>query len=280
MVNMEQMKVTPSVIVMSYGLIPFSRILKNILREDGYHEDFLENLYHSDCYFLPIRDNQQVLVGVELITHFSSEDGTVRIPTSRVIAQLTEEQHWQLFSEQLELLKSCQHFFIQHKLFAWLNLTPQVATLLLERDNYAGELLKYPFIELLINENYPHLNEGKDNRGLLSLSQVYPLVLGNLGAGNSTMKAVFDGLFTRVMLDKSFIQQQITHRSFEPFIRAIQAQISPCCNCIIAGGIDTAEILAQITPSISMLSGMPVACRSHKSDNDVGSAITLLFAGV
>ncbi|MCF3281768.1 EAL domain-containing protein [Escherichia coli] len=191
---------------------------------------FLENLYHSDCYFLPIRDNQQVLVGVELITHFSSEDGTVRIPTSRVIAQLTEEQHWQLFSEQLELLKSCQHFFIQHKLFAWLNLTPQVATLLLERDNYAGEL------------------EGKDNRGLLSLSQVYPLVLGNLGAGNSTMKAVFDGLFTRVMLDKSFIQQQITHRSFEPFIRAIQAQISPCCNCIIAGGIDTAEILAQITP--------------------------------
>lgn len=93
-------------------------------------------------------------------------------------------------------------FFIQHKLFAWLNLTPQVATLLLERDNYAGELLKYPFIELLINENYPHLNEGKDNRDLLSLSQMYPLVLGNLGAGNSTMKAVFDGLFTRVMLDK------------------------------------------------------------------------------
>ncbi|ENB17195.1 putative regulatory protein YdiV, partial [Escherichia coli BCE008_MS-01] len=44
----------------------------------------------------------------------------------------------------MELLKSCQHFFIQHKLFAWLNLTPQVATLLLERDNYAGELLKYP----------------------------------------------------------------------------------------------------------------------------------------
>ncbi|HDS5533464.1 TPA: EAL domain-containing protein, partial [Escherichia coli] len=98
------------------------------------------------------------------------------------------------------------------------------------------------------NENYPHLDEGKDNRDLFSLSQMYPLVLGNLGAGNSTMKAVFDGLFTRVMLDKSFIQQQITHRSFEPFIRAIQAQISPCCNCIIAGGIDTPEIMAQITP--------------------------------
>ncbi len=171
-------------------------------------------------------------------------------------------------------------FFIQHKLFAWLNLTPQVATLLLERDNYAGELLKYPFIELLINENYPHLNEGKDNRDLLSLSQMYPLVLGNLGAGNSTMKAVFDGLFTRVMLDKSFIQQQITHRSFEPFIRAIQAQISPCCNCIIAGALIRQKYWHRLPPSISMLSRDACGLPFYKSDNDVGSAITLLFAGV
>ncbi|TMQ91275.1 EAL domain-containing protein, partial [Escherichia coli] len=82
------------------------------------------------------------------------------------------------------------------------------ATLLFERDNYAGVLLKYPFIELLINENYPHLNEGKDNRDLLSLSLMYPLVLGNFGAGISTIKAVFACLFTRVILAKSFIQQQ------------------------------------------------------------------------
>ncbi len=93
------------------------------------------------------------------------------------------------------------------------------------------------------------------------------------------MKAVFDGLFTRVMLDKSFIQQQITHRSFEPFIGAIQAQIS------LVAIASSRTLIRQkywhrLPPSISMLSGMPVACRSHKSDNDVGSAITLLFAGV
>lgn len=215
---------------------------------------FLENLYHSDCYFLPIRDNQQLLVGVELITHFSSEDGTVRIPTSRVIAQLTEEQHWQLFSEQLELLKSCQHFFIQHKLFAWLNLTPQVATLLLERDNYAGELLKYPFIELLINENYPHLNEGKDNRDLLSLSQMYPLVLGNLGAGNSTMKAVFDGLFTRVMLDKSFIQQQTRIApSNRLFVRS-RRKFPLVAIASSRGALIRQKYWHRLPPSISMLS--------------------------
>ncbi len=205
----------------------------------------------------------------------------MRIPTSRVIAQLTEEQHWQLFSEQLELLKSCQHFFIQHKLFAWLNLTPQVATLLLERDNYAGELLKYPFIELLIDRNYPHLNEGKDNRGLLSLSQVYPLVLGNLGAGNSTMKAVFDGLFTRVMLDKSFIQQQIAHRSLNRLFVRFRRKFPLVAIASSRGALIRPRNMTQITPLRFPCSpGMPVACRSHKSDNDVGSAITLLFAGV
>lgn len=208
----------------------------------------LENVYHSDCYFLPIRDSQQNLVGIELITHFSSEDGTVRIPTTRVMAQLSEEQHWQLFVEQLELLKSCQHFFIRHKLFAWVNLTPQVARLLLIDNNYAAQLLKIPFVELRINENYPQLNEGKDNYNLLHLSQIFPLVLGNLGAGNSTMKAIFDGLFTRVMLDKGFVQQQIANTSFAPFIRTIHAQISPCCNYIIAAGIDTSGMLAKITP--------------------------------
>ncbi len=40
---------------------------------------FLENLYHSDCYFLPIRDNQQLLVGVELITHFSGDAANLLI---------------------------------------------------------------------------------------------------------------------------------------------------------------------------------------------------------
>ena len=181
----------------------------------------LDNLYHSEFSFLPARSEKGDLEFVDIITSFASAHGDVRIPTELVLPRMSDDEQCRLFVEKLELIETCQHFFIQHKLFAWLNLTPQVATLLLERDNYAGELLKYPFIELLINENYPHLNEGKDNRGLLSLSQVYPLALGNWGAGNSTMKAVFDGLFTRVMLDKSFIQQQITHRSFEPFIRAI-----------------------------------------------------------
>ncbi len=47
--------------------------------------------------------------------------------------------------------------------------------------------------------------------------------------------------------DKSFIQQQITHRSFEPFIRAIRRKF-PLVAIASSRGIDTPEILAQIIP--------------------------------
>ena len=209
---------------------------------------FLENLYHSDCYFLPIRDNQQDLVGVELITHFSSEDGTVRIPTSRVIAQLTEEQHWQLFSEQLELLKSCQHFFIQRKIPAWINLTPAVANTLLSDAEYASRVERFSFIELTINASYPELNSGKEDPTLAALAARFPLIMTNYGAGGISTRAIFDGLFKRVVLDKNFVQQRITHISFEPFMRAILAQLSPCCESIIISGIDTQEMLTRVLP--------------------------------
>ncbi len=69
MVNMEQMKVTPSVIVMSYGLIPFSRILKHPSRGTVTMKIFWR-IFIILIAISPIRDNQQVLVGVELITHF------------------------------------------------------------------------------------------------------------------------------------------------------------------------------------------------------------------
>ena len=89
---------------------------------------------------------------------------------------------------------------------------------------------------------------------LLSLSQMYPLVLGNLGAGNSTMKAVFDGLFTRVMLDKSFIQQQITHRpSNRLFVRS-RRKFPLVAIASSRGALIRQKYWHRLSPLISMLS--------------------------
>ncbi|SUX81532.1 Cyclic di-GMP regulator CdgR [Citrobacter youngae] len=162
--------------------------------------------------------------------------------------RMSDDEQCRLFAEKLELIETCQHFFIQRKIPAWINLTPAVANTLLSDAEYASRVERFSFIELTINESYPELNSGKENPTLAALAARFPLILTNYGAGGISTRAIFDGLFKRVVLDKNFVQQRITHISFEPFMRAILAQLSPCCESIIISGIDTQEMLTRVLP--------------------------------
>lgn len=71
------------------------------------------------------------LLVLEIIATFAAEDGAVRMPTELVAPRLSVEEQYCLFVEKLALLETCQHFFIQHKLIAWLNLPPAISDLLL-----------------------------------------------------------------------------------------------------------------------------------------------------
>ncbi|MFS9434076.1 EAL domain-containing protein [Citrobacter sp. C348] len=208
----------------------------------------LDNLYHSEFSFLPARSAGGDLKYVDIITHFVSPDGVVHMPSGLVIPRMSDDEQRRLFSEKLELIETCQHFFIQRNISAWLNLTPAVANTLLLDAEYASRIERFSFIELTINESFPELNKGKENPILAALAARFPLVLTNFGAPGISTRAIFDGLFKRVVLDKHFIQQRITQNSFEPFMRAIQAQISPDCESIVISGIDTQEMLERVLP--------------------------------
>lgn len=137
--------------------------------------------------------------------------------------------------------------FIQHKLIAWLNLPPAISGLLLDSELFS-RAARYPFLELAINENYPGLNHGKENETLANLAMHFPLMLANFGAGEASTKAIFDGLFKRIMLDKNFIQQRAEMISFEPFMHAIVAQISSSCESLMIAGIDNEAMFARAAP--------------------------------
>lgn len=117
----------------------------------------LDELYHSELFFLPVMDENARLVGLEIIATFAAEDGAVRMPTELVAPRLSVEEQYCLFVEKLALLETCQHFFIQHKLIAWLNLPPAISDLLLDSELFP-RAARFPFLELAINENYPGLN--------------------------------------------------------------------------------------------------------------------------
>ncbi|WP_367162783.1 EAL domain-containing protein [Kosakonia cowanii] len=198
----------------------------------------LDYSYRSELLLLPARNGNGVLQGVEIIVNFVGKDSTVRAPTELVLPRLTNAEKVTLFTEQLALIEACQLFLIQHHLTAWINISPEITEQLLTDDTLAAQVRKFPCLELAINENYPDLNSGKENKTLSLLAKQYPLVLWNFGVGAASTRAVFDGLFKRVMLDKNFIHQRLSTLAFEPFMRAIISQVEPYCDAVMLAGID------------------------------------------
>lgn len=205
----------------------------------------LDTVYHSQFYFLPMRSSQGKLFGVELITNFMTADATVCIPTEFVISHITAQQQLSLFCEGISLLESHQHLFITQDFVAWININNDIVDAILKSPELISHIKRLPFIKLTINESYQDLNLGKDNLQLREVSQHFPLVLANFGAGVATMKSIFDGLFSAIMLDRAFVHKQIHSRSFVPFMQAIIGQVSPFFCSLLIAGIDDEESLLK-----------------------------------
>lgn len=208
----------------------------------------LDNTYCSQLFFLPARNTEEQLVGLKVVSHFSDLNNHVRIPTSLVLPRLTPQEEITLFQEKLALLMTYQFFFLQHGLKAWIAIPPGVVDALLTQDDLAAEALRFPFLELAVSESFPALDEINEQHPLAQLSQRFPLVLSDFGSGEASTKAVFAGLFSRVVLDRNFVQRQLKSASFEPFMRAIVSQIQPCCQAIMISGVDDESTRHRVEP--------------------------------
>lgn len=208
----------------------------------------LDKTWRSELLFNPARNAEGELQGVEIAVNFVGVNREAQAPAELILPHLTPQQSEMLFIEQLQLLSVCQHFFIQHQIAAWINITPAVVERLLRDDDLAASVNRYPFIELMVNENYLNLNSESENSLLSQLSSRFPLVLANFGAGAASTRAVFEGLFARVRLDKHFVSQRLKSPSFQPFMQAIITQVEPYCRSIMIAGIDSEQMLKKVRP--------------------------------
>lgn len=207
----------------------------------------LDIAYQSELLLLPARQDSGALTGLEIVVNFVGVDNQIRIPTELVRPYLTPEQELMLFQEQLAMLDSCKLFFIQQQLTAWINISPVIVEYLSAEQNGVSICEQYPWLEFTINENYPGLNKGNMNTALMDFARRFPLVLGNFGAGDASTKAIFDGMFKRVALDKNFIQQHLTDNTFELLLRAIMTQVSPYCQSLMVAGVDDEIALQRLS---------------------------------
>ncbi|MFO3903935.1 EAL domain-containing protein [Enterobacter hormaechei] len=207
----------------------------------------LDIAYQSELLLLPARHDSGALTGLEIVVNFVGVDNQVRIPTELVRPYLSPEQELMLFQEQLAMLDSCKLFFIQQQLTAWINISPTIVEYLLMDQNGVSICEQHPWLEFTINENYPDLNKGNMNTALMDFALRFPLVLGNFGAGDASTKAIFDGMFKRVALDKNFIQQHLTDNTFELLLGAIMTQVSPYCQSLMVAGVDDDVALQRLS---------------------------------
>lgn len=203
--------------------------------------------YNNHAAFYPVYTLTGRLTAVELNSWFSHETANVVIPVEMVIPQLTFEQRISLLQSEINLVEKYHDFFTRHDLHIGINIDEVVAQAILDSEFLLHKMGGLDCLELEINESFADLSQGKDNPLLSALNEHFFLSLDNFGAGKATAKAVYDDLFYRIKLDKSFIQHNIRRASFAPFIKAILDNITPHCEQVIVQGIEDLQSLAAIS---------------------------------
>lgn len=206
----------------------------------------LETDYNSITTFTPVYAFDGHLIAVELLTHFSHHAVNVVIPQDILIPQLDDEQRIFLLQSQITSAEKHHAFFQQQGIKVSMKIDAFSASAILQSDFIARKLEALNWLELEINESFPGFNSGKDNPQLMALSERFELSLEDYGSGKASSKAIYDNLFSRVKLDKGFIQHNIKRLSFRPFISAVLEHVKPHCECVIVQGIDDLTALQHI----------------------------------
>lgn len=204
--------------------------------------------YHSQFLFQPLRRNDDTLHGIELITWFSTQDGVVNTPEALLSLQMSPAQKQSLFCEKIALIQQYQHLFAQYDLQVLLHIDEDIACFLFSSPMFVKAVSSLPFLHLLIDESFTDISAGRDNALLLKLSQRFSLGLANYGSGGLSGRAVLQGLFKYIMLDKNFVHTRARRLSFSSFLYAIVNQVGPCCQALCISGVDSQSIRQLVSP--------------------------------
>lgn len=204
--------------------------------------------YFIHTAFNPVYAFNGQLLAVDLVSSFLHRSLNVAVPQDILLAQVDSEQRLQTLQKQISVIESHHDFFLQNNIAVILSIDHEIAQLLLSSDFLLHKLRSFSALELSIGENFPDFKSGKDNALLSTLSNNFKLTLHNFGSGKAPTKAVYDNLFTRIKLDKYFLQQTLKRASYSAVLNAITAQISDHCQQLIAQGMDEVNMLEKITP--------------------------------
>lgn len=140
------------------------------------------------------------------------------------------------FITLLHFIEGKATYIEKHDLLLVLPIGFEIASVLSYETNLSKLLDTYPFIRLMLSEEFPNLVDGRNNRLLDELSQRYKLWLGNLGSGARTnLIAVMEGCFDGLILDTAFT----AGNSDKAIFSAVMNEMNKYTNNLIVPGINT-----------------------------------------
>ncbi|SFM94664.1 EAL domain-containing protein [Izhakiella capsodis] len=206
----------------------------------------LEADYISSPLFYPTYRPDGTLLSVTLQLHFHQINANVSIPQEVVLLQLDDEQRLSLLQKKLQIAEKISLFLLERQIRIIITVDEWMAQTIVDSEFLQHKVAGIAALELEVTEQFSGINNGIENVLLKKLYQITSLALANYGAGKANSRAVYDSVFQRITIDKSFIQKQIGKLSFDPFFDAILTNVRPYCRQLVVQGVDTVEMMQVI----------------------------------
>ncbi|MBJ3590480.1 EAL domain-containing protein [Salmonella enterica subsp. enterica serovar Saintpaul] len=200
----------------------------------------------------PMRDSMDTLLGIEMVTRFSS-DTVHPLHSDFIVSAWNGEQKRKFMLEQLQFVADKREWFEKNTLFCTIKLIDEMALLAIGDPEIKSVLYSMPFIALELSERFLSNTACLNNLLINSLREgPNTLWLGDLGSGCLSAGPLVSGHFDVVKMDRGFFMSQVEKPMFPVLIKNIREY---CDRVVIEGLEDTRLIDDAINAGIWAIQG-------------------------
>ena len=193
---------------------------------------------------VPVVDRTGIVLAIKIRTDSASAEKRYRQSQTRSKAEKRK-----ILKEQLLMVQLKTAYIEKNNILCCIKIDFDMADLL-TKDKEIRELAKSKsFLRLEISEDFPNLSDGKNNRLLKKLSDDYPIWLGDLGAGQASLKALHDNLYDAVKVDEVFFRLYSQSIIWPVIIKNLMRY----CKCIIIIGEENYDQAINVKNDINAI---------------------------
>ncbi|WP_017346275.1 hypothetical protein [Pantoea sp. A4] len=140
------------------------------------------------------------------------------------------------FSEFLRKIENKAWYFSRYKRLLAVRISFGIACRINQITRLSQQIKALPFLRLVIDEDFPHIINGRDNQVLDQLCRYNRVWLGNLGSASQTgNRAMSERCFEGIIMDPQFTADN----SGQPIFNSLMKELEKFASHLIVPGVCT-----------------------------------------